>query len=394
MKNLKKIISAIMVLAVMLSFCACSDLPKSSSAQWGYRYGDYEYPIGIHVYSVFTAYSQAYNTIAEVQGDEFDEEASILDVESTFDEVSGVMVCRDWIKEEAHRITRSLIGLDLMIDKYEIVLDPQLVSSAKEQARADWYLGPYYEEYVSYGSTSTPYKDLLEPYGISFDSFYEGIYLASVKQNAIFDKFYNKGGVEEVPEKEINAYFEKNYTSYGCFTVNFYESTTDSVTGQNVNKPFDAEKTADIKSNLEYYVKMIANGTDINTIGSVYAAYAGLDYNPVYENVEITSDGVSDNLPDEVVEILNEMNEGEAKAIFVGKEESTMAYFICKTPVKEKTEKFVKENYSDLLQTIKADDFFVKMNSFNESIQCEINTEVVDEFSPDLIEKILLKSIE
>ncbi len=392
MKNLKKMISVFIALLMVLSLGACSDLPKSASAPWSYRYGKYEYSMGIHVYSLFSAYSQAYNTVAKAQGEDFDREASILDVESTFDEISGVMVCSDWIKEEAHRITRSLIGLDLMLDEHEIVLDPQLVYAAEEQARKDWYLGPYYEEYVSYGSASTPYKDLLEPYGISFDSFYEGIYLASVKQNAIFDKFYNKGGVEEVPEKEINAYFEKNYTSYGCFTVNFYESSTDSATGQNVNKLLDAEKTEDLKSNLEYYVKMIKNGTDFKTIGGVYAAYAGLEYNPIYEHTEITSDGVSDNLPEEVVEVLNGMKEGEAKIIYVGKEESPMAYFMYKSPVKDKTKSYVKDNYSDLLQAMKSDDFFEKMNGFNETIQCEINTEAVEEFSPEIIEKILMKS--
>lgn len=392
MRNLKKIISVVLALLMVLSLGACSDLPKSTSAPWSYRYGKFEYSMGIHVYSLFSAYSQAYNTIAKAQGEEFDEEASILDVESTFDETSGVMVCSEWIKEEAHRITRSLIGLDLMLEKYEIVLDPQLVKASEEQARKDWYLGPYYEEYVSYGSASTPYKDLLEPYGISFESFNEGVYLASVKQNAIFDKLYNKGGIEEVPEKELNAYFEKNYTSYGSFTVNLYESVPDSATGQIVNKPFDAKKTEDIKSNLEYYIKMMENGISFKTIGEVYTAYAGLEYNPIYEHTEITSDGISDNLPDEVVEVLNTMKEGEAKIIYVGNEESPMAYFIYKDKIKDKTKSFVKDNYSDILQAIKSDDFFEKMNGFNETIQCEINTEAVEEFSPELIEKILMKS--
>lgn len=394
MKNLKKIISAFLAVIMVLSLGACSDLPKSSNAQWGYKYADKEYAIGIHVYSVFSAYSVAYETVTKEQGDFFDSSKSILDFESTFDESNEVMLCSDWIREEADRITKNLIVIDMLMDKYEVELDEQLVESARQQARKDWYLGPYYEEYASYGSVTTPYKDVLVPYGVSFESYFESTNLASVKLNAIFDKLYNKGGIEEVPVENLYNHFEKNYTSYGCFTVNFYETATDASTGESVNTPFEDKKIKEIKEELEYYLKMIENGTDFNEIGSVYAAYAGLEYSPIYQNIEIVNDGVSDNLPDEVVKVLNSMAEDEAQLIYVGNDDSRMAYFIYKNPIKKHTEKYVEESYSTILQELVGDEFFAKLDTYSEELQCELNSEAIDDFSAELIEKVLLKNNE
>ncbi|MBQ1977612.1 MAG: hypothetical protein II225_02570 [Ruminococcus sp.] len=389
MTNLKKIMSVFLAVLLVLSLGACSDLPKTSSAQWSYKYADNEYAIGVHIYSLFTAYSKAYNIVSEAQGESFDTSASIMDVESTFDETSGVMVCRDWINAEADRITKSIVGLDMMMEKYDMVLEGELYDAAKDQARKDWYLGPYYEEYSSYGSSTTPYKEVLEPYGISFDSFFVSTYLASAKQSAVFSKLYNKGGVEEIPEETVHSYFEENYTSYGCFTVNFYDSQTDSETGQMVNIPFEIEKTKALKEDLEYYVKMIENGISFSTIGGVYAAEAGLEHDPSYQNIEIVKDGISDSLPDEAVEALNSMAEGEARIVYVGQDTSLMAYFLYKNPIKDHTKKYVEENYITMLQEIVGDKFFNTLDEFNKTVECEINHKALDEFSPDFLENLM-----
>ena len=389
MTNLKKIISALLAVLLVMSLGACSDLPKTSSAQWSYRYADKEYAIGVHIYSLFTSYGQAYNIISEAQGESFDASASILNVESTFDETSGVMTCRDWIVAEADRITKSIVGLDLMMEKYDMVLSGELYDAAYDQARKDWYLGPYYEEYASYGSSTTPYKEVLEPYGISFDSFFVSTYLASAKQSAIFSKLYNKGGVEEIPEETVNSRFEENYTSYGCFTVNFYDTKTDSETGESVNVPFEAEETNKLKEDLEYYVKMIENGTTFAEVGRVYAAEAGYEYSPAYQNIEIVKDGVSDSLPDEAVKALNSMTEGEARVVYVGQDTTPMAYFLYKNSIKDHTKNYVEENYLTMLQEIVGDKFFNTLNEFNKSVECEINQKALDDFSPDFLEDLM-----
>ena len=160
------------------------------------------------------------------------------------------------------------------IEKYGITLDPEIVESARNQAKDDWYLGPYYEYSSDY---STAYKDLMEPYGISFESYFLGsVNLAKVKQSALFNYFYNKGGVKEVPESEIKAYFEKEYTSYSYFTANFFTSTRDE-SGTTTTIPFSKDKEEDMKKTLTNYCVMLEEGESFENVAKEYMKYAGLE---------------------------------------------------------------------------------------------------------------------
>lgn len=390
MKNIKKITALFLAVLMVVSLCACASMPKSNKAEWGYKTSTEEYPIGVYIYSLFSAYNQAYSVISQAQGDKFDAEASILDISSTFDEADGEMVCRDWVLKEADYITKNLIALDEEIAKNNIQLDAEVVESAYEQARKDWNLGSYYEEYVAYGYAATPYKGMLEPFGVSFDSFYQSSYLASVKQNAIFDFYYGKGGEKAVADSEMKDYFEDNYTSYSYFSVNLYESTTDATTGQTVNKALSAEDQKQAKEDLGLYVKMIAQGTSFEDISKIHTAAAKLSANPAVsniENLEYTSLGT------EVADALKGMKDKEAKVIYVGQEDSTVAYFLYKKPITQETKQYVSTdaNYDSLLQEMKSEEFLEYIDGLTGTVDCTINQPVIDKFNPSIFEADLKK---
>lgn len=385
MKNIRKIMALILAVLMVAGLCACSSVPKTAKAEWGYKTEAEEYPIGVYVYSLFSAYNQAYSVISNMQGDKFDKEASILDIEATFDEAKGTEVCLDWVIAEADYITKNLIALDQVIADNGIELDAEIEASAYEQARKDWFLGSYYEEYMAYGYTATPYKDMLEPYGVSFESFYQSSYLASVKQNAIFDFFYQKGGEKEVPDSEMKDYFEDNYTSYSYFTANLYESTTDSTTGQTVNKALSEADQKKDKEDLELYVKMIAQGSSFDDISKIHTAAAKLSANPAVSNIE-NLDNTS--LGQEVATALKGMKDGEAKVIYVGNADSTVAYFLYKKPITQETTKYVATdaNYDALLQEMKGEEFLEYIDGLTNEVQCTKNDAVIAKFAPAIFE--------
>lgn len=385
MKNIRKITALILAVLMVASLCACSAMPKSSKAEWGYKTDAQEYPIGVYIYSLFSAYNQAYSTISAAQGEDFDQEASILSIESTFDEAVGDELCLDWVLNEADYITKNLIALDQVIAENGIELDAELEAAAYEQARKDWNLGSYYEEYMAYGYAATPYKTMLEPYGVSFESFYQSSYLASVKQNAIFDYFYSKGGTKEVPEGEMKDYFEDNYTSYSYFTANLYETTTDATTGETVNKALSEEDQKKAKEDLELYVKMIAQGTTFEDVSKMHTAAAELTANPAVSNIE-NLDNTS--LGAEVAEALKGMKDGEAKVIYVGQTDTTVAYFLYKKPITQETKSYIATdtNYDALLQEMKGDEFLDYIDGLTEEVQCTKNEPVIADFNPTIFE--------
>ncbi len=389
MKNIKKLTALLLAVLMVASLCACTNL-RSSKAEWGYKTDAQEYPIGVYVYSLFSAYNQAYSVISQAQGEDFDTEASILSIESTFDEAKGEEKALDFILSEADYITKNLIALDDVIAENGIELDAETEAAAYEQARKDWYLGSYYEEYMSYGYAATPYKDMLEPYGVSFESFYQSSYLASVKQNAIFDFFYAKGGEKEVPEGEMKDYFEDNYTSYSYFTANLYETTTDSTTGETVNKALSAEDQKKAKEDLALYVKMIAQGTSFEDISKIHTAAAELTANPAVSNIENLE---NTSLGEEVATALKGMKDGEAKVIYVGQTDTTVAYFLYKKPITQETNKYIatEANYDALLQEMKGEEFLDYIDGLTDEVQCTVNESVIAKFNPSIFEEDLKK---
>ena len=388
MKNMKKLLAVLFAVLMIVSLTACSKAPKTASAQWSYKTEDKEYAIGVHIYSLISAYNQAYSVISEAQGDDFDAQASILDFESSFDETGEVYLCKDWIVKEADYITRNIIVIDALMKEYGIELDEAVEASALEQAKKDWELGPYYEEYLSYGYAATPYKTIFEPCGISFESFYEATYLASIKQNAIFDKLYNKGGVKEVAEADMNKFFEDNYSSYSYFTVNLYESSVDSTTNETVNTPLADDKIAEIKEELDLYVGMIENDIPFTDVSAVYTAYANLEYNPAVSNVE-NLDNTS--LPEEVADVIKGLKDGEAKVAYFGEEDTQMAYFIYKKPVTSETKSYVADetNYDALLKEMKNEEYLDELDRLTNEVVCDINTKETQKYTPELIESLM-----
>ncbi len=388
MNNLKKIMALMLAVVMFASLCACSQLPKTLDKQWSYKDGDSEYAIGVHIYSLVSAYNQAYSVLSEAQGDKFDSSASILGVESSFDESGEIVLCKDWILKEADYITKNLMAIDNLIAEYDVEIDPALENSSYQQALKDWDLGPYYEEYRSYGYTSTPYKEILEPCGVSFESFYEATYLASVKQSTIFNHFYKKDGIKAVKESEVKKFFEDNFTSYSYFTVNLYESSVDSTTNQTVNKALPEDKIKEIKTNLDFYAAMIKSGTSFDDVSGAYTAYAQLSTNPAVSCVENLENS---SLPEEIADVVAGLKVGQPKVIYLGEEETTVAYFVYKKSITKETKSYVgnETNYESLLQEMKSEEFLSDMEKITAEVQCEINTAIVDKYTPELIENLI-----
>lgn len=386
MNNFKKIIAFALAIVVVMSCAACSAVPKSMSAEWGYKTSSEEYPIGVYIYSLFSAYNQAYSVISEAQGDDFDKEASIMDIESSFDETGEVYACSEWIKKEADKITRTLIALDQAIEEYGIELDEKTVSSAYEQARMDWYLGPYYETYAAYGYSSTPYSSMMEPYGISFESFYQSTYLSSVKQNALFNYLYEKGGIKEVAESEYVEYFENNYTKYSYFTANLCESTLDE-SGKSTTVALPDSEITKIKDALASYVKNInIDGMKFDAVATAYKTFAGLENDPTVTNTENLDNS---SLGSEIAKAIRELPEGEAGIVYVGEKDSQIAYFIYKSPIKAETKDYLANdtNHTSILQAMKNEEFLKYVEGLTDKAVCELNESVIARYEPAMFEE-------
>ncbi|MDO4419976.1 MAG: hypothetical protein Q4B92_06390 [Ruminococcus sp.] len=383
MNNFKKIFAILLAAIMLISAAGCGSKPDYS-----YKTDNVSYAEGVYLYSLFSAYNEAYSILQESLGDKFDSTASILDITSTFDETGEKLLCETWIKDQADLITRNLAALDEKVAEYGITLDKTQVESARQLAKEDWYLGPYYEYYVASGYEAVSYEDMLSPYGISFDSFFTSSYLASVKQSAIFDHLYGKGGEEEVSDKEITDYFTQNYTSYAYFIVNLYETAIDEETSQQVYHPYSDELVNDVKEELDSYVKLINSGKDYTEIANKYVKAHNLTNDPTVKNIEILDNSA---LGEEVLNALKGLDEGKATYIKVGSGDTSVMYFITKFDINNEAEEYLSAdgNRHTILQALKSEDFSNYLDDITENVVVDINEKVIEKYNPAIFEKDL-----
>ncbi len=383
MNNLKKICAVILAVLMIFTVAGCSKKPT-----WSYRTDNVSYAEGVYIYSLFSAYNEAYTILQETLGDDFDATASILDITADFDGEEGEggkVLCETWIENQADIITKNLAALDEKVAEYGITLDKTQVESARELAREDWYLGPYYEYYVASGYEATSYEKMLSPYGISFDSFFTSTYLASVKQSAIFDYLYGKGGIEEVSDKEIEDYFTENYTSYAYFTVNLYETSINTETNQQEYIPYSQELIDGVEAELKSYAELVNSGTPYTEVMYKYMKAHNIADNPTVYNIEILDNSA---LGEEVLKAVKGLKEGKATYLKVGTGDTSVMYFVTKFNIEDETEEYLKAdgNRHTILQTLKTEDFRNYLDEITENVKVEVNEKAIEKYNPAIFE--------
>lgn len=381
MNNLKKILALLLVLVMVFAIGGCSKKPGYS-----YKTENTTYAEGVYIYSLFSAYNEAYSILQSNLGDKFDSTATILDITSTFDETGEKMLCEDWVKNQADLITRNLAALDETVAELGVTLDKTQVESARELAKEDWYLGPYYEYYVASGYETTSYEDMLSPYGVSFDSFFTSTYLASVKQSAIFDHLYLKDGEEAVSDEELNKYFTDNYTSYAYFIVNLYETTIDAETSQQVYLPYSEELIDGVEAELKGYVKQVNSGTAYEKVVGKYMKAHNISTDPTVKNIEILE---SSALGEDVLKALETLKEGKATYLRVGDGDTSVMYFVTKFDINDEAEEYLKAdgNKHTIIQNLKGEDFQNFLNDITENVEVEANEKVIAKYNPAMFEE-------
>lgn len=383
MNNFKKLLAVLLSALTVVSVAGCTSQPS-----WSYKTDNTSYAEGVYLYSLFSAYNEAYSILQKSQGDSFDSTASILDITATFDETNEEMLCEDWILSQADTITKNLAALDEKLLEYNITLDKTQLESAKELAKEDWYLGPYYEYYVASGYAATSYEDMLSPYGISFDSFFTSSYLASVKQSALFDALYGKNGEKEVSDKELSKYFTDNYTSYSYFVVNLYETAIDEETSKQVNYPYSEELTTKVESELASYVKLINSGTPYSEVVSKYMKAHDLTQDPTVNNTELLENS---SLGEEVLNALKKLDNGKSTYIKVGNGDTAVMYFIVKNDINAEAEDYLSNdtNRHNILQSLKSEEFSDYLKEITETVKVDINRQVIEKYNPSVFEENL-----
>lgn len=377
MKAIKKITAAFLAVLMIMSISGCSTKPE-----WSYKVDDNEVQIGIYIYALYTAYNQAASYASSAEG--YDAEKSFLNLTITDDD-GETAVAKDWIVDTAKELTKNILTIEEEVKARGLTLTAEDEAAAKESADNDWNLGPYYDMYLAYGMMPTPYKDILEPYGVSYESFERASYMASAKQTALFKEIYINDEETAVSTEDLTNYFTENYTSYSYLSVRLADSATDE-SGSTTYTAMSDEDIAEIESTLQGYADNINNGAETFAEQMVeYTALKELESDPSTSAVENLEDS---SLNEDVIAALNELEEGKASLVKVGEAENAYYYLIYKAPIADSVADYIEDetNSFNVLSAMKSEEFQDMLTAKAEELGIQENTSVVNSYKPSMFE--------
>lgn len=377
MKAIKKITAAFLAVLMIMSISGCSTKPE-----WSYKVDDNEVQIGVYIYALYTAYNQAASYASSAEG--YDAEKSFLNLTITDDD-GETAVAKDWIVDTAKELTKNILTIEEEFEARGLTLTAEDEAAAKESADNDWNLGPYYDRYLAYGMMPTPYKNILEPYGVSYESFERASYMASAKQTALFEEIYINDEETAVSTEDLTNYFTENYTSYSYLSVRLADSATDE-SGSTTYTAMSDEDIAEIESTLQGYADNINNGAGTFAEQMVeYTALKELESDPSTSAVENLDES---SLNEDVIAALNELEEGKASLVKVGEAENAYYYLIYKAPIADSVADYIEDetNSFNVLSAMKSEEFQDMLTAKAEELGIQENTSVVNSYKPSMFE--------
>lgn len=264
MKNIKRILSFITVITMLLTVTGCHK--KNEIA---IKAKDLEFTSAYYMCSLITADSLAKSKINE----NLTEEEAQKEVDYYSQKIDGKKF-EKWVKDEALDSIKEIAAVKLLCKENKLELDKETIESAE-------YYADYY--WTQYG-----YSALYEPNGVSKKTFTEFM-KDSYYSNKYFDFIYGKDGQKELNSQEVVNKIYDNFIIADVLQATF------------TSEMQDTDKQA-LKAKLDGYVNDLKNGK--KTFEQVYNEYN----NVTEENHQHSED--EDVPKDEYAQILGAKDTG------------------------------------------------------------------------------------
>lgn len=383
MKNVSKILCVVLALVMALSAASCS-----LSQQYAYNKDNVEIPIGVYVYYLQSAYSQAQSYAQK--SDKYDSSTGRYDGKKSFlkmeitDDDGKTAIAEDWIKEKAKEETLDAVAVMTKFNELGCTMD--------EAKPSDLYttINPY-ASYYGYDA-NTKLSDVAssyEEYGIGFDSWLF-VQTLSQRENIVFEAEYGKGGPSEVGDEELSKYFTDNYTSYNYFSVNLYdtvESTPEdgSSETESTSVPLSEKEIADYQKEFSGYAETLSGGGSFSDVLDKYMKAHDIENDPSVSNVSV----IDEENSSEVLKAIAGMKDGESMTIEIGDtDETKQLYLLYREPIKNQLEAYTdpNQNRSTVLYQMKHEDFHELLEKFVEDNGLTLSSDC-DSYSPSMFEQ-------
>lgn len=374
MKNFSKILCVVLALVIALSAASCS-----LSKQYAYEKDDIKLPIGVYIYYLYNAYNSAQSyaqksDLYDAETGKYDGKKSFLKMEITDDD-GKTAVAEDWIKDKAAEDTKTAVAIQTKFNDLGCTLDQTEIDSTQSYYKSYW---------------DQSYSEMLEPYGISFDSFFLAGYTLPAMESEAFKAEYGTGGPSAVSDEELTKYFKDNYTSYKYFSANLYttetaENTDGSAETASENIPLSADKIAEYQKDFDGYATTLSDGGSYADVVAEYMKKYAVEEDPTTENVE----DIDEESTDEIMKTILDMKDGQAMTVVIGDDDTTkQIYLVYREPIENQVEAYTdpEQHKNDVLSAMKHEEFDEMLNKLAEEMNITLSS-ACDSYKPSRFEE-------
>ncbi len=352
MKLMKRIIAVVLVACTAISLTACQD------TTWAYNYEGKQVSSGLYLANLMTAYAQA-RTHEDIKED----------VKDIFKQTLDDKPAKQWIIDEAKEQCDRYIAIENKFDELKLSLTDKDMDVIEQSTKSGW------------DNLSAMY----EKNGIG-ENTYKLMMTNGRKQQLIFNKYYDIGGLEEVKNENLLVHFKENFASVNIAQIPLK-------TGDNLTDA-DKAKNKELEAKAQEWVKLINAGTKtMNEIADTAYHFA----NDTQHDSKNTDDVIpkdeesksiikkdSTSLSEKVMKALFNDVKPDGDAVVIP---DTNAIYICKRYDVTKEEGKFDEMRSTVLIDIKGKTFntMVEQWSKDASTKSEANEASIKRYNPKKI---------
>ena len=352
MNTIKRILAILLVAVMALSLTACSD------TKWILKADDEVLNSGIYIYYQNAGYTAAgYELMAE----DINYYYYMMYGMSYLDATIGEQTVEEYANEYALDMCKQHVVIERLFDELGLEFTAEETALFKAQLNSAWTQNG--EGYLAAGVS----KESLEK-----------VILNSLKEEKIFNTYYEVGGTNGTTEEDIKGYLEDNYARVKYMTFVYAQNTEDAVDEavkaemlQKANDYLARAKSGEAMNDLiaEWNELGKEEATEETTETTVEVEAEEVETeedeyaNEVFVNVESTS-------PSEkfVQYVFENCKVGEFAVI----QDDTSFYLVEKLDILERTDIY-EENRTTFLAALFNDEFTSLINDKLEGINIEVN---------------------
>ncbi len=262
MTLIKRIITVLLAIAIALSLVACGD------TSWIVKVDGETVNSGLYIYYQSQGYSAAgYELMAQDPNYNYYMQLGLSYIDDPIGEEGETV--RDYMNEYAMNMCKQYVVVGRLFDQLGLELTEDELSLVDTQVRNLWNNS----------------EDALVKAGISQDTVEKAI-IASLKEEKVFNAYYEVGGLNGTTEEDIQGYLEDNFARIKYITFNFADDATEAV---------DTDRKNEALETAQSYLDRALTGESMDDLIAEYAEI--LEQAEAEESAE-EDETVKENLPE------------------------------------------------------------------------------------------------